>query len=102
MANSHLQCRRHPHILPFKRPRQVRSMGKRLPQPFYLRSDGDARYFLGMRIIRDREQRKIWLLQDTYIAKLGEKYNITVGSKPPKTPIPPNLQPHEGKDLIII
>ena len=58
---------------------------------------GDATHFLGIRIIRDRPNRKLWLVQDSYIQKLAERFHITV-TKPPKTPLPSvELVPYEGQ-----
>jgi hypothetical protein len=48
---------------------------------------GDATHFLGIRIIRNRQERKLWLVQDSYIEKLADKFHITV-TKTPKTPLP--------------
>ena len=38
---------------------------------------GPIKYFLGIWIIRDKKNRKIYLYQDTYIKKILEKYRIT-------------------------
>ena len=48
---------------------------------------GNAKHFLGIRIIRNQEERKLWLSQDSYIGKLAEKFNIKL-DKIPKTPLP--------------
>jgi hypothetical protein len=47
---------------------------------------GNTEYFLGIRIIRDRENNKLYLCQDTYIDKILVHYSI-INSKPIKTPI---------------
>ncbi len=58
---------------------------------------GEAEHFLGIRIIRDKSLRKLWLVQDSYIDKLAERFNITVKSKPPKMPLPSTeLVPYDG------
>jgi hypothetical protein len=63
---------------------------------YELRILGEAEHFLGIRIVRDRSVRKTWLLQEGYISKLAEKFNITV-TKAPKTPLPTTqLQPYDG------
>jgi hypothetical protein len=63
---------------------------------YELRILGEAEHFLGIRIVRERSVRKTWLLQDSYISKLAEKFNITV-TKAPKTPLPSTqLQPFDG------
>ncbi|KAI0991870.1 hypothetical protein K3495_g16317, partial [Podosphaera aphanis] len=43
--------------------------------------------FLGIRIIRDRLERKVWLLQDVYIANMAAKYNLDLITKT-STPLP--------------
>src|SRR5436309_16142097 len=58
---------------------------------------GEVEHFLGVRIVRDWSQRKLWLVQDSYIDKIAKKYNITLSTKPPKTPLPTtDLVPYEG------
>ena len=65
---------------------------------YEMRRMGEAEHFLGVRIVRDRPQRKLWLIQDSYIEKLAGKYNITVNlNRVPKTPLPSTeLVPFEG------
>jgi hypothetical protein len=36
----------------------------------------DLEWFLGIRIIRDRENRKLWLCQDSQIAKIASQHNL--------------------------
>ena len=59
----------------------------RLKAKYQLHTIPDADHFLGIRIVRDRPNRKLWLLQDSYIDKLADKFNITI-DKVPKTPLP--------------
>jgi Reverse transcriptase (RNA-dependent DNA polymerase) len=40
---------------------------------------GDLKWFLGIRVIRDRPNRKLWLCQDAYINKIANKFNLTQG-----------------------
>src|SRR5580700_1247952 len=47
----------------------------------------ETNHFLGIRILRDRPNRKLWLIQDSYIENFAHKFNITV-AKAPKTPLP--------------
>jgi hypothetical protein len=47
---------------------------------------GNAKYFLGVRIVRDRENNKLYLYQDAYIDKILVRYGMT-NSKPVDTPI---------------
>jgi hypothetical protein len=68
----------------------------RLIKEYELRKLGEAKHFLGIRILWDRIERKLWLIQDSYIDKLGERFNCATVVKPPKTPIMTNLVPITG------
>src|SRR6266536_458044 len=59
----------------------------KLRAKYEVRALGECSHFLGIRIVRDRVQRKLWLLQDSYIDKLQEKFNVNT-TKKPKTPLP--------------
>jgi hypothetical protein len=62
-----------------------------------LTDHGDARWFLGIRIIRDRSAKKLWLCQDAYIANMAVKFNLA--NKPRvATPMtaPDSLKPYDG------
>ena len=48
---------------------------------------GNATHFLGIRILRNRDERKLWLIQDSYIGKLAQKFNVKAENTP-KTPLP--------------
>jgi Reverse transcriptase (RNA-dependent DNA polymerase) len=54
---------------------------------FEMKVFGDLKWFLGIRIQRDRAQRKVTLCQDAYIDKLMDKFNIAK-EKAPKSPLP--------------
>lgn len=53
------------------------SIEKELHRHWELTDHGDAGWFLGIRILRDRQQKKLWLCQDTYISNMAAKYNLT-------------------------
>jgi Reverse transcriptase (RNA-dependent DNA polymerase) len=55
-----------------------------LTQRFEMKVLGDLKWFLGIRIVRNRDQRKIWLTQDSYINKIAAKFAQT--EKNVKTP----------------
>ncbi|RDW86563.1 uncharacterized protein DSM5745_03205 [Aspergillus mulundensis] len=59
-----------------------------MERTYKLRNLGEAKWFLNIRIIRDRHNRRIQLLQDSYIDSLQAKYNLTAPSRIPKTPLP--------------
>ena len=65
---------------------------------YEIRCLGPCTYFLGIRVVRDRENRKLWLLQDTYIDRLKDKYHVVIDKKPPSTPLPNGeLVPYESQ-----
>jgi len=47
----------------------------------------DLEWFLGVRIIRDRTARKLWLVYDSYIERMAAKFGLVDG-KCPSTPLP--------------
>ena len=57
----------------------------KLMNKYEIQKLGEVEHFLGVRIVRDRSQRKLWLVQDSYIDKIAKKYNITLSTKSLKT-----------------
>jgi hypothetical protein len=58
---------------------------------------GELNWFLDIRVIRDRDARKVWLCQDSYIDKITTRFHLE-HHKPALTPLPPiDLLPYEGK-----
>jgi hypothetical protein len=49
-----------------------------------MRDLGELSWFLGIRIIRDRPHRKLWLCQNTYIKKIANTFYL-IDRKPPTT-----------------
>jgi hypothetical protein len=49
-----------------------------------MRDLGELFWFLGIRVIRDRVQKKLWLCQDSYIRKIANIFYFT-DRKPPAT-----------------
>jgi hypothetical protein len=68
---------------------QVDRAAQLLQNKFKMRSLGPIHYYLGMRIIRDRPNRELLLLQDSYMERLAQQYKF-VGSDfySPATPMP--------------
>ena len=68
------------HIATFK---------KDLNDQFEMHDEGEIRWFLGVQIIRDRPNRKLWLNQASYIEKITRKFNLLEGSHNfPSIPLP--------------
>jgi hypothetical protein len=61
-----------------------------------MREIGQLEWFLAVRIVRDRTQRKIWLVQDSYIDNIAEKYHLTNGPFPKFPMDQEELLPSEG------
>jgi hypothetical protein len=53
---------------------------------YEMRSLGDLKWFLGIRIERNRPARKLWLCQDSYIDKIATKFHCHK-NKSPRTPL---------------
>ena len=58
-----------------------------LHQAYDLKPYGDVKWFLGIRVVRDRAARKLWLVHDTYIEKITKRFDLLDG-KCPSTPLP--------------
>lgn len=59
---------------------EVEALSKQLQEKYKISGGDPAQWFLGMEIIRDRPQRRIWLSQTAYIdkiAKLADKKNLS-------------------------
>ncbi|OQD85533.1 hypothetical protein PENSOL_c040G03155, partial [Penicillium solitum] len=69
---------------------------KDLEAHWELTDHGEAAWFLNIRIIRDRKQKKLWLCQDSYVTSIATRYNLT--DRPPVyTPLPVDeLTPYQG------
>ena len=48
---------------------------------------GELKWFLGIRIVRDRSKHKLWLCQDSYIEKIARRFNLLPG-RAYDTPLP--------------
>jgi transposase InsO family protein len=60
-----------------------------LTSEFACRDLGEATYFLGMSIVRDRAQRKLFLAQPTYTADVLDRFGMT-SARPRRTPMDVN------------
>lgn len=65
---------------------------------FEMKSLGELKWFLGIRILRDRDERRIWLCQDSYICKIAAKFNLADSKGAPKTPLPADGVPPANND----
>ncbi|KAJ6114763.1 hypothetical protein N7486_000541 [Penicillium sp. IBT 16267x] len=76
---------------------RARQLEQELEKHWELTDQGDAEWFLGIRILRNRAERKLWLVQDSYFTSVAERYNLT-GRAPVWTPgTMEKLDPYEGQ-----
>ena len=63
---------------------------------FEMKALRELTWFLDIRIIRNRNQKKIWLCQNSYIEKMATKFNL-LNSKNFAAPLTETPQPFEGE-----
>ena len=56
--------------------KRVREVIDRMLEVYKIRDEGDVEWFLGIKVIRDREARKISLVYNAYIEKIAKRYNL--------------------------
>jgi hypothetical protein len=63
------------------------------------RMEGDVEWYLGIRVKRDRQAKKVWLVHDLYIEKVCKRYDlVNEHTRFPKIPLPcTGLERYEGK-----
>ncbi|KAI0995883.1 hypothetical protein K3495_g12298 [Podosphaera aphanis] len=59
---------------------------------------GEAKWFLGIQMIRDKNIKKLWLSQESYCSKIGVKFEITGRENYPATPLPSSSTFIENKE----
>jgi hypothetical protein len=59
---------------------------RQLKEAYNMDHIGPLKWFLGLRVIRDRERRKLWICQDSYIDKIVRRYNLQ-NRAAPATPL---------------
>lgn len=65
---------------------KLQKFKKDLMSTFQMR-ECDTNRFLGIRMLRNRQERKVWLLQDVYITNMSIKYALDHVTKT-STPLP--------------
>ncbi|KAK2073068.1 hypothetical protein P8C59_007377 [Phyllachora maydis] len=68
----------------------ITDLKKRLNKVYAIEDLGPAAYFLGVQIIRDRPNRRLWLNQSQYIEEAVSRFNLA-DSKPISIPLQPGL-----------
>ena len=67
---------------------QVNDFQTRLFNAYEMRFLGEVKWFLGIRIVRNRTTHRLWLSQDSYIDKLASKFHLSTEKRSPETPLP--------------
>ena len=63
-----------------------------------VRDLGEVNWFLGIRILRDREAKKLWLCQDAYLDQMAAKFHLNERHRKVTTPLPntEDIKPFQG------
>jgi len=69
----------------------IEAVAKALGRRFQIKALGDVAHYLGCGILRDRKSRIIYMVQDSYIKRLGERFSLE-GAKPAHTPLPSGIK----------
>jgi hypothetical protein len=68
-----------------------------MKRSYELHEMGDCKWFLGVRVLRDRKAKTLSLIHDTYIEKVASRFELTEG-RAPSTPLPTmNFVKYEGQ-----
>ncbi|KAK2070686.1 hypothetical protein P8C59_005163 [Phyllachora maydis] len=78
----------------------ITDLKKRLNKVYAIEDLGPAAYFLGVQIIRDRPNRRLWLNQSQYVEEAVSRFNLA-DSKPISIPLQPGLYLNSTKDYSI-
>ena len=77
---------------------EANELMKQIGEIYELEDRGEVQWFLGVRVIRDRVNRTITLIQDTYIDKIAKRFNLHETGSFPKTPLPSEeLEKYDGE-----
>lgn len=84
-------------IVSFKEHRaEAENLRKRLLMCYDFKEMGELKWFLGVRVMRDRQARKLWLCQDSYIQKIVDSFNLS-DQKTVRSPMSTtSLEPYAG------
>jgi hypothetical protein len=76
---------------------RAQQLERDLEKHWQLTDQGEAEWFLGIRILRNRGQRKLWLVQDSYLETVAERFHLTNRARvcTPATLV--ELRPYEGQ-----
>jgi len=87
-------------LLMFKKAQEQEAMEliEQLSEMYELDERGEVEWFLGVRVIRDRSNRTITLIQDNYIDKIAKRFDLHNTGRFPKVPLlSEELEKYEGE-----
>jgi hypothetical protein len=70
---------------------RIKNSKKKLSKSFIMKDLGPIKQTLGIRVIRDKKCKKLWLSQEKYIEKVLQRFNMAI-SKVVSTPLPTSLR----------
>lgn len=82
---------------------------KELQKEYNMNVLGELKWFLGIHVLRDRRQKKLWLSQEAFIEKIANQYEIELSGRLPDTPMaesellpsPPSLTDKADKASVL-
>jgi hypothetical protein len=69
-----------------------------LMECYNMKTMGDLHWYLGIRVMRDRGNRKIWLVQDAYIERVVKDFGIAPSARYTDVPMTVNQLEPSAKD----
>jgi hypothetical protein len=70
----------------------INKLASLLSAKYAMKELGDVAWFLGCRIIRDRKARLIWIVQDSYVSTIVERFGIEISNKKRLTPMKSGIE----------
>jgi hypothetical protein len=88
---------------------KTKGLIQKLQKEYQMNILGELKWFLGIHVLRDRRQKKLWLSQEAYIEKIANQYEIDLTGRLPSTPMaetellpsPPSLTCKTDKALVM-
>jgi len=66
---------------------RTKGLIRELQREYQMNILGELKWFLGIHVLRDRRQGKLWLSQEAYIEKIANQYEIDLTGRLPDTPM---------------
>jgi transposase InsO family protein len=73
----------------YRKPDEEKTMQaiQQLKAKYQMNILGELKWFLGIHVLRDRRQRKLWLSQEAYFEKIANQHKVALTGKLPDTPM---------------